>query len=90
MTSPAAAMTVLAAGSVAVTLTLAALGGREERRLGRPGVSRTVHVRDVHGRRVLAPGIVTILGTEGGSYHVRDAEPHEAARVLCSEETWQG
>jgi MFS family permease len=39
VTSPAAAMTVLAAGSVAVTLTLAALGGREERLPGRPGVS---------------------------------------------------
>ncbi|MFB4269395.1 hypothetical protein [Nonomuraea sp. GTA35] len=39
VTSPAAAMTVLAAGSVAVTLTLAALGGREERLPGRLAVS---------------------------------------------------
>ncbi|MGW3346621.1 hypothetical protein ACWDA3_25180 [Nonomuraea rubra] len=51
---------------------------------------RVVHVRDVHGRRVLASGIVTMLGMEDGHYRVRDAEPHEAARVLCSEETWPG
>jgi hypothetical protein len=31
---------------------------------------------------------VTILGTEAERHHVRDAEPHEAARVVCSEETW--
>ena len=49
---------------------------------------RVVHVRDPHGRRVLASGIVTLLGMEDGRYHVRDAEPHEAARVLCSEQTW--
>lgn len=48
----------------------------------------TVHVHDLHCRRVLASGIVTMLGMEDGRYHVRDAEPHEAARVLCSEETW--
>lgn len=36
LTSPATAMTLMAAGSVAVTLTLAALGGREERRPAGP------------------------------------------------------
>ncbi|MBE3012275.1 hypothetical protein IL992_24210 [Microbispora sp. NEAU-D428] len=51
---------------------------------------RIVHVRDPHGRRVLASGIVTMLGMDDGRYHVRDAEPHEAARVLCSEKTWPG
>jgi hypothetical protein len=49
---------------------------------------RIVHVRDPHGRRVLASGIVTMLGMDDGRYLVRDAEPHEAARLLCSEETW--
>ncbi|MEV4321141.1 hypothetical protein AB0J37_02815 [Microbispora rosea] len=49
---------------------------------------RIVHVRDPHGRRVLASGVVTLLGMEDGRYHVRDAEPHEAARVFCSEKTW--
>ncbi|MFF3443267.1 hypothetical protein [Streptosporangium sp. NPDC002721] len=49
---------------------------------------RIVHVRDAHGRRVLASGIVTVLGTDHGHHRVRDAEPHEAARVLCSEGTW--
>ncbi|QDY81085.1 MFS transporter [Streptomyces qinzhouensis] len=37
LTSPATAMTLMAAGSVAVTLTLAALGGRTERRSTAPG-----------------------------------------------------
>ncbi|SDK00498.1 hypothetical protein [Nonomuraea jiangxiensis] len=50
---------------------------------------RIVHVRDPHGGRVLASGIVTVLGMEDERYDVRDAEPHEAARVLCSEETWR-
>ncbi|WP_336214113.1 hypothetical protein [Nonomuraea sp. LPB2021202275-12-8] len=49
---------------------------------------RIVHVRDIHGRRVLASGIVTMLGMEDGRHQVRDAEPHEAARVLCAEATW--
>ncbi|WP_169978987.1 hypothetical protein [Microbispora sp. H10836] len=49
---------------------------------------RIVHLRDPHGRRVLASGIVTLLGRDDRCYLVRDAEPHEAARVLCSEETW--
>ncbi|AQZ67743.1 unnamed protein product [[Actinomadura] parvosata subsp. kistnae] len=50
---------------------------------------RIVHVRDVPGGRVLASGIVTLLGEEeDGRHYVRDAEPHEAARVLCAEETW--
>ncbi|GAB1816876.1 hypothetical protein [Herbidospora sp. RD11066] len=50
---------------------------------------RTVHVRDAVGRRVLVSGIVTALGESAGSVKVRDAEPHEAARVLCAEEVWQ-
>ncbi|GAA2208459.1 hypothetical protein GCM10009850_039170 [Nonomuraea monospora] len=52
--------------------------------------ARVVHLRDPHGSRLLASGIVTVLGMEGTRYLVRDAEPHEAARVLCSEETWAG
>ncbi|WP_345560969.1 hypothetical protein [Nonomuraea rosea] len=51
---------------------------------------RIVHARDIHGRRVLTSGIVTMLGMDDGRYHVRDAEPHGAARVVCSEETWPG
>ncbi|UBU13532.1 hypothetical protein [Nonomuraea gerenzanensis] len=51
---------------------------------------RVVHLRDHHGHRLLASGIVTMLGVEGRHYLVRDAEPHEAARVLCAEETWPG
>ncbi|TYB51826.1 hypothetical protein FXF51_52765 [Nonomuraea sp. PA05] len=51
---------------------------------------RIVHLRDPHGSRLLASGVVTMLGMEGRHYVVRDAEPHEAARVLCSEETWSG
>ncbi|MEU5860181.1 hypothetical protein ABZ815_03350 [Nonomuraea sp. NPDC047529] len=49
---------------------------------------RIVHLRDVHEGRVLASGIVTVLHTEDGRRHVRDAEPHEAARVVRAEETW--
>ncbi|MBD3139539.1 hypothetical protein [Microbispora bryophytorum] len=49
---------------------------------------RIVHVRDSLSRRVFASGIVTMLGMDDGRCLVRDAEPHEAARVLCSEETW--
>ncbi|MFI6083198.1 hypothetical protein ACIBBB_19820 [Streptomyces sp. NPDC051217] len=37
LTSPATAMTLMAAGSVTVTLTLAALGTHEERRSAAPG-----------------------------------------------------
>ncbi|YCK33482.1 hypothetical protein ACNF49_05095 [Actinomadura sp. ATCC 39365] len=51
---------------------------------------RIMHVRDVHNGRILASGIVTMLGSMDGHPHVRDAEPHEAARVLCSEQTWPG
>jgi hypothetical protein len=66
-----------------------AKGGVVRRTPLQPGLyGLTVHVHDLHCRRVLASGIVTMLGREDGRYHVRDAEPHEAARVLCSEETW--
>ncbi|MEN3536470.1 hypothetical protein AAH991_15250 [Microbispora sp. ZYX-F-249] len=51
-------------------------------------IGRIVHLRDAHGRRVLASGIVTLLGRDGRCWLVRDAEPHEAARVVCSEATW--
>ncbi|TKK81195.1 hypothetical protein FDA94_33545 [Herbidospora galbida] len=50
-------------------------------------VGRIVHARDTTARRVFVSGIVTVLaGT--GPYTVRDAQPHEAARVLCAEEVW--
>ncbi|MEV4461051.1 hypothetical protein [Microbispora sp. NPDC049633] len=49
---------------------------------------RIVHLRDPRGRRVFASGIVTLLDRDDRHYLVRDAEPHEAARVLCSEATW--
>ncbi|MEV0999489.1 hypothetical protein [Nonomuraea sp. NPDC050202] len=54
---------------------------------------RQVHARDPRTRQIFASGIVTILRPEryngrANWYVVRDAEPHEAARVLCSEATW--
>ena len=49
---------------------------------------RVLHARDRHRGWVLASGIVTVLDTADGRHHVRDAEPHEAARVLCAEATW--
>ncbi|MGS2645444.1 hypothetical protein [Streptosporangium sp. G12] len=57
-------------------------------------VDRQVHARDPHGRRIFVSGIVTVLRSErftgrANHYVVRDAEPHEAARVLCAEATWQ-
>ncbi|MEU6348196.1 MFS transporter [Streptomyces sp. NPDC047072] len=55
LTSPATAMTLMAAGSVAVTLTLSALGKREERRPGvggdgEDGAAGVLGVADVDGR----------------------------------------
>ncbi|WP_329086657.1 MULTISPECIES: hypothetical protein [unclassified Streptosporangium] len=57
-------------------------------------VDRQVHVRYPHSRQIFVSGIVTVLRPEryngrADHYVVRDAEPHEAARVLCSEATWQ-
>jgi hypothetical protein len=51
------------------------------------------HARDPRTRQIFASGIVTILRPEryngrANCYVVRDAEPPEAARVLCSEATW--
>ncbi|WP_157549725.1 hypothetical protein [Nonomuraea candida] len=56
-------------------------------------VDRRVHARDPYTRQIFASGIVTILRLErhdgrANRYVVRDAEPHEAARVLCAEATW--
>ncbi|MET9240800.1 hypothetical protein [Nonomuraea sp. NPDC003709] len=56
-------------------------------------VGRQVHARDPYTRQIYASGIVTILRPEryngrANWYVVREAEPHEAARVLCSEATW--
>ncbi|MGW0590925.1 hypothetical protein [Streptosporangium sp. NPDC002607] len=57
-------------------------------------VDRQVHVRDPHNRKIFVSGIVTVLRPERYNgradwYLVRDAEPHEAARVLCAEATWR-
>ncbi|MBB5139873.1 hypothetical protein HNP84_009637 [Thermocatellispora tengchongensis] len=57
-------------------------------------VDRTVHARDPYTRQIYVSGIVTILRADRRNrrmnwYVVRDAEPHEAARVRCSEATWQ-
>ncbi|MEV7807933.1 hypothetical protein AB0O28_33785 [Microbispora sp. NPDC088329] len=56
---------------------------------------REVLARDILRRRILVTAIVTIVRVEeiGGllspRYVVRDAEPVEAARVLCAEATWR-
>ncbi|MEV1170661.1 hypothetical protein [Nonomuraea sp. NPDC049784] len=71
------------------------LGG--ESRDGGLTVDRRIHAKDLLTRQVFVSGIVTILRREedrsvyGGvmRYVVRDAEPHEAARVLCAEATWE-
>ncbi|MEV0971872.1 hypothetical protein [Microtetraspora glauca] len=60
-------------------------------------VDRQILAKDPITRQVFVSGIVTILrrdherrGNGGVSwYAVRDAEPHEAARVLCAEATWE-
>ncbi|MEV0165857.1 hypothetical protein B0I32_1115 [Nonomuraea fuscirosea] len=60
-------------------------------------VDRQVLARNPWTRQVLASGIVTILRRDpqrrgdGDTvwYMARDAEPHEAARVLCAEATWE-
>ncbi|MFI6816716.1 hypothetical protein ACIBG7_30235 [Nonomuraea sp. NPDC050328] len=56
---------------------------------------RQVHVTDPFTRRILVSAVVTVLRTDpdrarydGAFYLVRDAEPHEAARVLCAEAYW--
>lgn len=60
-------------------------------------VDRQILARNPWTRQILVSGIVTILRRDherpsrGESvwYVVRDAEPHEAARVLCAEATWE-
>ncbi|MFF0309238.1 hypothetical protein ACFYSC_17565 [Streptosporangium sp. NPDC004379] len=60
-------------------------------------VDRQVLARNPWTRQVLVSGIVTVLRQDHDRrgcgdtvwYVVRDAEPHEAARVLCAEATWE-
>lgn len=60
-------------------------------------VDRQILARNPWTRQILVSGIVTVLRHDhdrrgGGDtvWHVvRDAEPHEAARVLCAEATWE-
>ena len=60
-------------------------------------VDRQVLARNPWTRQILVSGIVTILRRDherrgdGDTvwYRARDAEPHEAARVLCAEATWE-
>ncbi|GAA3411798.1 hypothetical protein [Streptosporangium vulgare] len=60
-------------------------------------VDRQILARNPWTRQILVSGIVTVLRRDHGRrgyddtvwYVVRDAEPHEAARVLCAEATWE-
>ncbi|WP_433499468.1 hypothetical protein ACQP1K_03725 [Sphaerimonospora sp. CA-214678] len=60
-------------------------------------VDRQVLARNPWTGQILVSGIVTILRRDHDRrvcgdtvrYVVRDAEPHEAARVLCAEATWE-
>ncbi|YCK39700.1 hypothetical protein ACNF49_38285 [Actinomadura sp. ATCC 39365] len=60
-------------------------------------VDRQILARNVWSRQILVSGIVTVLRRDHDRpgcgdttwYVVRDAEPHEAARVLCAEATWE-
>ncbi|GLW07875.1 hypothetical protein Misp01_30050 [Microtetraspora sp. NBRC 13810] len=60
-------------------------------------VDRQVLARNPWTRQILVSGIVTVLRRDHDRhgyddtvwYVVRDAEPHEAARVLCAEATWE-
>ncbi|MEW9553935.1 hypothetical protein [Nonomuraea sp. NPDC050783] len=60
-------------------------------------VDRRILARNPWTRQILVSGIVTILRRDHDRhncgdivrYVVRDAEPHEAARVLCAEATWE-
>ncbi|MEV5323202.1 hypothetical protein ACFMQL_32585 [Nonomuraea fastidiosa] len=60
-------------------------------------VDRQVVAENPWTRQILVSGIVTILRSDetrhcGGGpdwYAARNAEPHEAARVLCAEATWE-
>lgn len=52
------------------------------------GVDRRVVFEDVMSGKVLATGIVTVIGADGGQFVVRDAEPAEAARFHCAETAW--
>ncbi|MEW1847270.1 hypothetical protein AB0392_55740 [Nonomuraea angiospora] len=60
-------------------------------------VDRQILARNPWTRQILVSGIVTVLHRDHDRrsrgdtvwYVVRDAEPHEAARVLCAEATWE-
>ncbi|GIH28484.1 hypothetical protein Aph01nite_67940 [Acrocarpospora phusangensis] len=60
-------------------------------------VDRQILAKNPRTRQIFVSGIVTILRHDPDRsgygdvtwYVVRDAEPHEAARVLCSEATWE-
>ncbi|MFF4623827.1 hypothetical protein [Nonomuraea jabiensis] len=60
-------------------------------------VDRQILARNPWTRQILVSGIVTVLRRDHDRrgwddtvwYVVRDAEPHEAARVLCAEATWE-
>ncbi|WP_061300113.1 hypothetical protein [Herbidospora cretacea] len=60
-------------------------------------VDRRILARNPWSRQILVSGIVTILRHDHDRrgcgdtvwYIARDAEPHEAARVLCAEATWE-
>lgn len=60
-------------------------------------VDRQILARNPWTRQILVSGIVTVLRHDHDRrgcgdtvwYVVRDAEPHEAARVLCAEATWE-
>ncbi|MEU1388059.1 MULTISPECIES: hypothetical protein [unclassified Nonomuraea] len=60
-------------------------------------VDRQILARNVWTRQILVSGIVTVLRRDRDRpgrgdtawYVVRDAEPQEAARVLCVEATWE-
>ncbi|MFD0883270.1 hypothetical protein ACFQ08_01655 [Streptosporangium algeriense] len=60
-------------------------------------VDRRILARNPWTRQILVSGIVTVLRRDHDRhgfgdtvwYVVRDAEPHEAARVLCAEATWE-
>jgi hypothetical protein len=51
-------------------------------------VNRRVVYEDVMSGTTLVTGIVTVLWRDEEGYHVRDAEPVEAARLICAEAVW--
>lgn len=51
-------------------------------------VNRRVVYEDVMSGTTLVTGIVTVLWRDEEGHHVRDAEPVEAARLICAEAVW--